>query len=98
MRLTRRWSAPSRRSHRQKRTNLRFNTVTDLQKMAANFHVERKEDGRMSFRKYIAEMKLSRTHFAIDAQEDKDLPDAMTWEELEAYLVAKHCPQEVIED
>jgi hypothetical protein len=51
----------------------------------------------MSFLNYIATLKLPR-RFAVDAQWDPNLPDAKTWEELEAYLRKKATKQEVIEE
>jgi hypothetical protein len=55
----------------------------------------------MPFREYIASKRLAGVtegRFVVDAKNDRDLPDARTWGELEAYLVGKNCSREVLED
>ena len=53
------------------------------------------------FRNYIARRRMEGRppgRFAVYAQEDRDLPDAKTWEDLEAYLVGKASKPEVIDE
>jgi len=53
------------------------------------------------FRDYIARRRIEGRppgRFAVDAQEDRDLPDAKTWKELEAYLIGKGAKREVLEE
>jgi hypothetical protein len=51
----------------------------------------------MTFKEYIAGINaggFAMGHFVLDAQGDPELPDAESWEELEAYLVAKKAKAE----
>jgi hypothetical protein len=53
----------------------------------------------MTFKEYIAGMRASDFalgHFVLDAQGDPELPNAQSWEELEAYLVGKKAKEEVL--
>ena len=53
----------------------------------------------MTFKEYIAGMKagdFALGHFVLDAQGDPELPNAESWEELEAYLVGKKAKAEVL--
>ena len=53
----------------------------------------------MTFKEYIAGMNagdFALGHFVLDAQGDPELPNATSWEELEAYLVGKKAKAEVL--
>ena len=53
----------------------------------------------MTFKEYIAAMNaadFALGHFVLDAQGDPELPNAESWEELEAYLLAKKAKEEVL--
>ena len=53
----------------------------------------------MTFKEYIARINadgFAMGHFVLDAQGDAELPNAESWEELEAYLVAKKAKAEVL--
>ena len=54
----------------------------------------------MSFRDYIAKRRITDTpagDFVADAKRDPGLPDAETWDELEAHLLAGNAASEAVE-
>jgi hypothetical protein len=54
----------------------------------------------MSFREYIARRRITKTpagDFTEDARSDDRLPDATSWEELEAYLRERRACHEIVE-